>query len=400
MFQQRKQNLNNSLMGLRGLASLFIIVSNAGNMDQLSGPHSLLAAGQMTIYFFFVLSGYLLTKKSLDEIQPSKDDQPRRILNLNIVNFAVRRFFRIYPAFLAALVLYKLLNYIQDFKHPFWDFNVDILKWALLGDVFNHFWTIKVDMVFNFIIMPIIMIVSSEIMIIEYKFLKNPRFKILWGIFLLATVKIVMFQVGLGQMSYPFFQKLQNNLSIYWWGCIAGALCHYVKQTSINFSLNSKKAKLLIDAVIYLGLASIVLRNRGIAGDLFDVRNDPWWQSLNYLAPFYAGLIFFIDLFGASCSFGRLMALQPFVFLGQISYSVYLIHVFALLLICGQTPLVGLIGIFASVLLSALLGFILHKLVEEPGLRVGDYLIHGIISLQEKFKYVPLDKELGTSATA
>jgi len=400
MFQQRKQNLNKSLMGLRGLASLFIVVSNAGNMDQLSGPHSLLAAGQMTIYFFFVLSGYLLTKKALDEIQPSKDDQPKRILNLNILNFAARRIFRIYPAFLAALVLYKLLNYIQDFKHPFWDFNVDILKWALLGDVFNHFWTIKVDMVFNFIIMPIIMIISSEVMIIEYKFLKNPRFKILWGIFLLVTIKIVMFQVGLGQMSYPFFQKLQNNLSIYWYGCLAGALFHYAKQTSTNFTLSSKKAKLLVDAIIYLGLASIVLRNRGIAGDLFDVRNDPWWQSLNYLAPFYAGLVFFIDLFGSSCSFGRLMALQPFVFLGKISYSVYLIHVFALLIICGQTLLVGFVGIFASVLLSALLGFILHKLVEEPGLSLGDYLIHGIMSLQEKFKYVPLDKELGTSATA
>lgn len=92
------------------------------------------------------------------------------------------------------------------------------------------------------------------------------------------------------------------------------------------------------------------------------------------------------------------MSLQPFVFLGKISYSVYLIHVFALLLICGQTPLVGFVRIFSSVLLSALFGFILYKLVEEPELRIGDYLIHGIISLQEKLKYVPMDKELSTSA--
>jgi len=184
------------------------------------------------------------------------------------------------------MVLHKVLNYAQDFKHPFWDYNADLLKWAALGDVFNHFWTIRVDMAFDFIVMPILMIVSSEIMIAEYKFLKNSRFKILWAVFLLVTIKILMFQMGLGQMSYPFFQKLQNNLSIYWWGCLAGAVFHYLKQTSINFSLTSKKAKLLVDTIIYLGLVSIVLRNRGVAGDLFNVRNDPWWQSLNYLAPF------------------------------------------------------------------------------------------------------------------
>jgi len=93
------------------------------------------------------------------------------------------------------------------------------------------------------------------------------------------------------------------------------------------------------------------------------------------------------------------LASKPIVFLGKISYSIYLIHVFALLIVCGQTPLAGLSGVFASLVLSILLGFGIYKLVEEPGKNLGDYIIQGITNLQERFKYVPLDKELGTSST-
>ena len=77
---------------------------------------SLRSGGPMAVYFFFVLSGYLLTKRVFDEIQSSRNEPPKRFVNLKIVNYRLRRFFRVYPALVTAAILLKLFYVTKEYS--------------------------------------------------------------------------------------------------------------------------------------------------------------------------------------------------------------------------------------------------------------------------------------------
>ncbi len=81
------------LDGIRGFAVLFVLTSHISNRDKLV----FLGGGQFGVWLFFVLSSFLL---SLYFFQ-----KPERMLRpIEWSNYAFRRFMRIYPLYIAALL--------------------------------------------------------------------------------------------------------------------------------------------------------------------------------------------------------------------------------------------------------------------------------------------------------
>ena len=93
-----------ALDGLRGVAALMVVLTHAAFLPGFSGRSrldgQLLARGDFGVAIFFALSGFLLHRLMLHEVDSSG--------RLNILGYAVRRFARVVPAYwvtLAALTI-------------------------------------------------------------------------------------------------------------------------------------------------------------------------------------------------------------------------------------------------------------------------------------------------------
>src|SRR5689334_16112022 len=117
-----KQNFQ-SLTGLRGICALVVILTHVGEASfDFAVPPGLAVAGDKAVYFFFVLSGFLLTYRAFCEILPSPPQAQSVYSSQSLVvmptknsvySYFIRRFFRIYPTYFVVLLIYEDCPYPQ-----------------------------------------------------------------------------------------------------------------------------------------------------------------------------------------------------------------------------------------------------------------------------------------------
>ncbi|BDM81966.1 acyltransferase family protein [Acaryochloris marina] len=129
-----------SLDGLRGIAVLLVVATHSKRLlglpwEQMFLGHYFQAAGTIYgrtgVYIFFILSSFLLTSHMMRETIELKSAK-------TWINYALKRFIRIYPLYLFVLVVYLIF--------PGFKFELkDLISHVLLQEAFNHFWTIVVE---------------------------------------------------------------------------------------------------------------------------------------------------------------------------------------------------------------------------------------------------------------
>ena len=136
-----------SLDGLRGVAVLFVLLSHLSGARLHVLPFlSFRGLGHYGVYLFFVLSAFLLTIPLLKE---TTNLYSGRLW----LNYAIRRFFRIYPLYIIAVVVwYYRLAARYDFRIPLSYFFEKIYLHYTLQLGKSVFWTIAVEFKFYFIL--------------------------------------------------------------------------------------------------------------------------------------------------------------------------------------------------------------------------------------------------------
>ncbi|WP_062067487.1 acyltransferase family protein [Cellvibrio sp. OA-2007] len=143
-----------ALDGLRGLAVLMVFVSHASknNMDLLPG-FDFSGIGKGGVYLFFLLSSFLLTLPFLEKGKSAFAIRP-------MVNYGVRRFFRIYPLF----VFYLLSCVLGTWLVAYFDIYTPLggipfaLNWSdffahlLLQKGYSVTWSIPVEFRYYFVL--------------------------------------------------------------------------------------------------------------------------------------------------------------------------------------------------------------------------------------------------------
>lgn len=140
-----------SLNGIRGFAVLLVLLSHASNEGVNIHPAlSFSGAGRYGVFLFFVLSAFLLTRQFLERHPVGNEIVPF------VRNYFLRRFLRIFPLYIAALLcyylLYKLGRGIYDINEAM------LLKSIFLLDAEGIFWTIPVEFQYYFLL-PLISLV-------------------------------------------------------------------------------------------------------------------------------------------------------------------------------------------------------------------------------------------------
>ncbi len=344
-----------SIDALRGFAAICVLAIHAIGESRDIYPkfiEYLIQNGGLGVQLFFVISGFSMFL-TLGR-NPTLD-------NKNIFSFYLRRIFRIMPLFLCVLIFsFILKNYILNLS----EISIgNFLAHLFIIDSFNPYWmsngiigvewTISVEMIFYFFV-PVF-----------FKYIKNKKDSIIVFISSIIISSIyVKVMLGLNPTpnselwKYFLYKNLMFQLPVF----LSGFILYYT--IFPKKEIRSKKLNRLILPIISLTI-------------LFP-----------YLLTFNKYALVSI-LFVLVCYFFYKYPIKLFVnkytsYLGKISFSVYLLHLYAIQVSTAIIKYYGIldntlfyynIHLILSIIIVILMASITYKFVEEPGIKLGKYLV-------------------------
>lgn len=303
------------LDGLRGVAVLLVLFFHFGRLPNSSIG---LEFGWIGVQLFFVLSGYLITRILMD--------QKKQSLLLYLKVFYWRRSLRIFPLYFAFLLTLSILYFLTQQPDGFpsiagylftYTFNYSIIWEGLhVNRFFTHLWSLSVEEQF-YIFWPFVVY-----------FLSSKQLKVCI-VSLLISGPILRYGLYLG-LKDQLQEPETLGTAIYWFGI------SHLDAFAIGASVNFFPAKFLkIRPTVWLLVSSFLfamvifimhkthminsITSLGFEIHAIDHLKFVWQNSL--LNIFFAITLWVILVNGC-----YLLSLKPIVFIGQISYGIYVFH--------------------------------------------------------------------------
>ncbi len=289
--------------GLRAFAVLWVLLYHAPR----TGFHTVdlwLGAGDLGVDLFFVISGFLITTLILRE-KPSP-------LGSRLKRFYIRRSLRIFPLYYLAIFLYwvasarfgqpevaevyteylpSLLLYYSDYKlaltpHPY--------------PPFGHSWSLAVEEKY-YLFWPVIVMVLSERRALQAS--------------ILCIVVAIALRFGIvnlydgdvtGRLYYAFDTRFDSIM----WGSL------------LAFLLRQRRAY----EMIRRALTPMVLILAVVALNIYGPMASNGSQIRYVVVPILASIILATYLTRPQMLGCRLLNSKPLVYIGQVSYGIYVLH--------------------------------------------------------------------------
>ncbi|MBU1656478.1 MAG: acyltransferase [Gammaproteobacteria bacterium] len=338
---QSPKKYRQDIDGLRAVAVLMVVLFHAG-FDFVKG-------GYVGVDIFFVISGYLITRKI-------KHDLDKGVFSLS--NFYNGRIRRLMPAYIvvSAVTFVFATNLLIPLDYKFYTtslvtsyFSASNIFFSMMsGGYFSsrmeefpllHTWSLAVEEQFYYL-WPAFLIICYK-----YKRKLNPSF-LLIGIFTLSLI-------------FSEWASSQSNTSAYFliqyraFELLLGALI--TTQHSEKYTLKPwhNNALSIIGLIVIFASATILTKNSRFPG-------------LNALWPSLGAAILIFSGRDASSISSKFLSLKPLVWIGLLSYSLYLWHwpIFAFLRYTHVE--LNSISSTLAIFLSIVLSFFSWKYVEIP----------------------------------
>jgi len=295
------------LDGLRALAILGIL------FEHLNLPLPvMLRCGPLSVRFFFVLTGYFITL-SLWRVRGEISATGERCVPLG--RYYLARLLRTGPPFYCSLLLGALFGIEEVRTNFFWLATFQANNYiAYLGywpDAISHYWSLAVQEQFYFLWPLVVLTIPKR-----------------W--FLPMMAAFILFGLG-----FRLACILADSTTLMRWvtllGCIdsfaVGALVAYLKQAQVLERMwRSKKLlfamPLLAGACFFLGRALMTLPE-----------NNIWLGLTESVDEIFLAWVLAAALVGMKDRYARLLSWAPLVYLGKISYGIYVYHVFIIILV-------------------------------------------------------------------
>ena len=339
-----KVNYRPDIDGLRAIAVISVIFYHA---DNSFNNLKILPGGFIGVDIFFVISGFLITSIILKELNETG--------TFSFKNFYLRRVKRIIPVLLLVFIttfpfvwlffiptsfldfskslissLFFLSNYHFYFSGELYDAESSLLKPLM------HTWSLSIEEQY-YIIFPLILT-------IVFKFFRKNLFKVFVLLFLISFVSMIFtFQKNESLAFFSFFARF--------WELILGgitAILYYKKKNSHKFN----------DSIYsFLGLLIIFY-------SIFFYNDSTKSPYISTLFPvFGTSLVIYFN--NKSGFIYKILSLKYLVFIGLISYSLYLWHypVFAI----GRTTEFFGDGVSKKLfIITFFLSLISYYIIEKP----------------------------------
>jgi peptidoglycan/LPS O-acetylase OafA/YrhL len=301
---------------------------------------SALPGGSVGVAVFFCLSGFLITRILIEGDELTVDRAKK---------FIVRRFFRVYPAYLLVVLLQLLVMFLSQAPElpryvaaiPGLLTFTEMPGWIGMGT--GIFWTLQIEFWF-YVGMPFVVLLFG-------------RGRELFFIVLLLILVSYAYKAAPIHLSIPFynfFSWIDNLL----YGSMAAIMFEH-REIRIPARICIPLQVLLISTIT---LIAMYVPSTGIA-----------WPIEGSICSLLTGI-----LIVAFLSAQEEYAIGPLAWFGRISYSVYLLHTMPLdyrnlyprdfYSLDGYLSPLGLVVLLSAVLAASTA---LHYLIEKPAMRLG-----------------------------
>ena len=333
--------------GLRTIAVLSVIIYHA---EFLLGGHKLLPGGFLGVDVFFVISGFLITSLMMKEFEKTG--------TISIRNFYERRARRLLPALLVVMLASMPFAWLYLLPEQLIDYAKSLISSLLFGSNFYwnhslqqygaesgllkpflHTWSLAVEEQY-YIVFPLILLAI-------YKWCKSHSIVLLLAGLLLS----LQFAEWMSPQNASFsFYLLPSRF----WELLAGGLLANI----LHFHPQKENDALLNKTMPILGLFLIV-------HSVIFTRLSTTHPGFVTLMP-VIGTILIIWFSSKNELVTKTLSSKSFVFVGLISYSLYLWHypIFAFFRIEGLFD--SNVGRIAAIALTFLLSMISVKILEKP----------------------------------
>lgn len=297
---------------------------------------------------FFVLSGFLISGLLFSEYKASG--------NINCWRFWIRRGFKIYPAFYTLMavtsvliirahlqrsLLWNEVFFVQNYRPHFW----------------THTWSLGVEEHF-YIALPLVLLLLIRLQPESRNPFKSvPIVSIALSIVcLFLRIRAAIAGKGIEQVAFPTHLRIDALFA----GVALGYFYHFNRPSFED----AKKAWVPVVGMLMF-LACVPL---------------PYLPQLTFA---YAAFVLIVA-WTVNQPTEKFRYLSPIAWLGRYSYSVYLWHLVAFLLIQRFVPQYG--SLLTFVVGSVLLGVVMATIIEMPFLRLRDKLIPSSPGTQSRTK--------------
>ena len=353
-----------SIDSLRALAVLAVIIYHV-DVNYLPG-------GFLGVDLFFVLSGYLISSLIIKEY--------RKTGSLNLYNFYIRRARRLLPAVyfmitvgLVVMVLFNevllrkshldaIFGYIYSSNWWYIFHKLDYFDSFGAQSPFKHLWSLAIEEQFYMIFPLLFLLVNRKKKLKDgtYKLNKNFLYVVLGLILASLIAHILLFDI--------------NNISRIYFGTDTRAFSLLVGVVgAILYPMERLHAKVTPQQNMIYSVVSLVSIATLITVMIYTSEYNTLLYRGGFLLVAILGLIVIISSGKQHTLMSRLLSFKPVVFIGKISYSLYLWH-FPVLVLTTPVSEIGnpnIIFVILRVVLTFVLATASYMFVETPIRKLG-----------------------------
>ena len=353
-----------SIDSLRALAVLAVIIYHV-DVNYLPG-------GFLGVDLFFVLSGYLISSLIIKEY--------RKTGSINLYNFYLRRARRLLPAvyfmITVGIILMVMFNevllkksrldaifgYIYSSNWWYIFHKLDYFDSFGSQSPFKHLWSLAIEEQFYMIFPLLFLLINSKKKGKDgtYKLSKSFLYIVLGLIFVSLITHILLFDI--------------NNISRIYFGTDTRAFSLLVGVVgAILYPMDKLNKKITPQENIVYSVVSLISITTLITIMIYTSEYNTWLYRGGFLLVAILGIIIIISSGKQHTVMAKLLSFKPVVFIGKISYSLYLWH-FPVLVLTTPVSEIGKPNIFFVVLrviLTFILAIISYALVETPIRKLG-----------------------------
>lgn len=353
-----------SIDSLRALAVLAVIIYHV-DVNYLPG-------GFLGVDLFFVLSGYLISSLIIKEYKKTG--------SLNLYNFYIRRARRLLPAvyFMITVVLVVMVmfngvllkkshldaifGYIYSSNWWYIFHKLDYFDSFGSQSPFKHLWSLAIEEQFYMFFPLLFLLINRKKKDKDgfYKLNRNFLYVILGLILVSLIAHIILFDI--------------NNISRIYFGTDTRAFSLLVGAVgAILYPMDKLNTKITPQENLVYSVVSLISIAALITIMIYTSEYNTWLYRGGFLLVAILGIIIIISSGKQHTIMAKLLSFKPVVFIGKISYSLYLWH-FPVLVLTTPVSEIGKPNIFFVVLrviLTFILAIISYALVETPIRKLG-----------------------------
>ncbi|MGW6931827.1 acyltransferase family protein [Lentzea sp. NPDC054927] len=333
-----------ALDGLRAIAAVLVVFFHYGGPDWLQGW-----AG---VQMFFVLSGFLITTLMLRE--------ERRTGEISLKEFYLRRAFRILPVYFVLLLVTAVGSalygtFVSNGIGPALKYFLTFTNEFAGASPYGQSWSLGIEQKF-YLVWPLVAIALGTVV------LRRRAGAAALG--MLLAVVIVNFTSSHSNPGWP----------LHYFSILTGVLLAIALHSPRAFALLRPLTSPVAQAIVSIGFIAVHLSVKPIAGFLDGINGIPGHVLV---VPVYAlATAVLLAALIAPGPVTTFLSTKPMQFVGERSYSLYLVQTIAATIIWFFWPALSGLGQAAVVTgLGLALASVLYVTVEIPMINVGRRVI-------------------------